>query len=176
MAEQTDTSRPRMTHAERPALHPETGSVNFTDQQYALLCHLCETIIPRDARSGGALEAGVPQFIAVMVGERDDYANIIHEGLIWLDAFCVNQYKKTFLECHIRAQCEVIDLVAWRNNSILMPELTLGVAFFSLLRKLTVDGFFTSAIGITDLGYVGNTSLEEFCGCPPLPVPRDPER
>jgi gluconate 2-dehydrogenase gamma chain len=43
------------------------------------------------------------------------------------------------------------------------------VAFFAFLRRLTCDGFYTSKIGIADLGYIGNTSLREFPGCPPVP-------
>jgi len=44
-----------------------------------------------------------------------------------------------------------------------------GVRFFSLLRDLTTDGFFTSQIGIKYLEYIGNDYLAEFPGCPPLP-------
>jgi hypothetical protein len=44
-----------------------------------------------------------------------------------------------------------------------------GVAFFALLRNLTVDAYFTSEIGINDLQYQGNTFVKEFPGCPPLP-------
>jgi hypothetical protein len=43
------------------------------------------------------------------------------------------------------------------------------VEFFSLLRKFTADGYFTSQIGIKYLGYIGNTFLKEFPGCPPVP-------
>ncbi len=31
-----------------------------------------------------------------------------------------------------------------------------GVAFFSLMRNLTASGFYTSAIGVQDIGYAGN--------------------
>ena len=44
-----------------------------------------------------------------------------------------------------------------------------GREFFAFLRNLTADGFFTSAIGIEYLGYIGNTYLAEFPGCPPVP-------
>jgi len=32
-----------------------------------------------------------------------------------------------------------------------------GVAFFSLLRNLVASGFWTSQMGIADMGYMGNT-------------------
>jgi len=31
-----------------------------------------------------------------------------------------------------------------------------GVAFFSLIRNLTATGFYTSEIGVKDVGYIGN--------------------
>jgi len=40
------------------------------------------------------------------------------------------------------------------------------VEFFTLLRNMTADGFFTSKIGIKYLGYKGNTFLTHFDGCP----------
>jgi hypothetical protein len=32
-----------------------------------------------------------------------------------------------------------------------------GVAFFNLMRNLTATGFYTSKIGVEDVGYKGNT-------------------
>ena len=49
------------------------------------------------------------------------------------------------------------------------PGLGQGIEFFAFLRKLTADGFFTSEIGIEYLGYIGNTYVKEFPGCPPVP-------
>ncbi|MBA4145149.1 MAG: transcriptional initiation protein Tat, partial [Cytophaga sp.] len=37
------------------------------------------------------------------------------------------------------------------------PAMQYGVAFFNRMRDLTACGFFTSKIGIKDLGYAGNT-------------------
>lgn len=41
-----------------------------------------------------------------------------------------------------------------------------GIAFFSLFRDLTATGFFTSEIGIRDLGFMGNQPYD-WKGCPP---------
>ena len=41
-----------------------------------------------------------------------------------------------------------------------------GIAFFSLFRDLTATGFFTSEIGIKDLGFMGNQPYD-WKGCPP---------
>jgi gluconate 2-dehydrogenase gamma chain len=49
---------------------------------------------------------------------------------------------------------------------LVSDEISVTLAF---LRRLTCDGFYTSKIGIADLGHIGNTSLREFPGCPPVP-------
>jgi gluconate 2-dehydrogenase gamma chain len=49
----------------------------------------------------------------------------------------------------------MVDQIAYPEQA--KPEMSQGVAFFSLVRNLTATGFFTSQMGIKDLGYVGNT-------------------
>jgi hypothetical protein len=73
------------------------------------------------------------------------------------------------MECTPEQRNEVLDLIAYRKNAKKDASLSQGVAFFAFLRKMTCDGFYTSKIGITDLQYIGNTSLREFPGCPPVP-------
>ena len=41
-------------------------------------------------------------------------------------------------------------------------ELAVGARFFDWARKMTVDAFYTSAIGIKDLGYLGNKALSKY--------------
>ena len=88
---------------------------------------------------------------------------------MWLDEACIDRYGKTYLDCAPAQQKEIIDLIAYRKNAKVDPRLSPGIAFFSFLRNLTAGGFFTSQIGIEYLGYVGNTFLTEFKGCPPVP-------
>ena len=90
-------------------------------------------------------------------------------GLMWLDNFCVDRYGKMYLECVPEQRKEVLDLIAYRKNAKENPGLTSGVAFFSIVRNMTCDGFYTSKIGIEDLQYIGNVTRSEWPGCPPLP-------
>jgi hypothetical protein len=48
-----------------------------------------------------------------------------------------------------------------------MEPLHHGIAFFSAFRDLTASGFWSSRIGVKDLGYTGNTFVAEWKGCPP---------
>jgi hypothetical protein len=141
----------------------------FPAHQYETLNLLCDTIIPKDEHSGGAVEAGAPEFIDLLTSENEKYQLRLGGGLVWLDSFCADRYTKTFLECTPEQRKEVSDLIAYRKNAKTDASLSQGVAFFAFLRKMTCDGYYTSKIGIADLQYIGNTSLREFPGCPPVP-------
>lgn len=141
----------------------------FPPQQYKTLQSLCETIFPADTDSGGAIEAGAPEFIDLLTSENPEYQLKLGGGLMWLDATCVDRYGKVYLDCNPQQQKEMLDQIAYRKNAMSDASLSQGVEFFSFLRDLTADGFFTSKIGIQYLGYIGNTFLADFPGCPPVP-------
>ena len=141
----------------------------FSAHQYESLTGLCDAIIPKDEHSGGAVEAGAPEFIDLLTSENEKYQSRLGGGLAWLDNFCTDRYDNVYLECSPEQRKEVLDLIAYRKHTKDNPSLSQGVAFFAFLRQMTCDGFYTSKIGIADLGYIGNTSLREFPGCPPLP-------
>jgi gluconate 2-dehydrogenase gamma chain len=141
----------------------------FPSQQYKTLQTLCQAIIPADSDSGGALEAGAPEFIDLLTSESPEYQLKLGGGLMWLDAACTDRYDKPYLDCSPERQKEILDLIAYRRNADKDPSVSQGVEFFALLREMTADGFFTSEIGIKCLGYVGNKYLLAFNGCPPVP-------
>ena len=141
----------------------------FDALSYKTLQALCETILPADADAGGAIEAGAPEFIDLLTSENTDYQSTLGQGLTWLESRCKAHYSKAYLECSQDQQKEILDLIAYRKNAEKDEDITQGVEFFSLLRSMTADGFFTSKIGIKYLGYKGNTYLTNFPGCPPVP-------
>jgi len=141
----------------------------FPAHQYQTLLVLCDAIIPKDQVSGGALDAGAPEFIDLLTSENEEYQLLLGGGLMWLDNFCDDRFEHTFLECTPAQQKEALDLIAYRKNAKSDPSLSQGVTFFAKLRLMTCDGFYSAKIGIEDLKYIGNTALAEFPGCPPLP-------
>jgi len=160
----------QMVHKEKAAAPAGKYAPKFFPApQYATLIALCDTIIPKDEKSGGAVEAGAPEFIDLLTSENEKYQLRLGGGLFWLDNFCTDRYGKVFLECAPEQRKEALDLIAFRKNAKQDSSLSPGVAFFSLLRRMTCDGFYTSKIGIADLQYRGNATLSEFPGCPPLP-------
>lgn len=160
----------RMVKAEKAVAQTHAYSPKFfPPHAYKTLQSLCDTIIPPDNEAKGAVEAGAPEFIDLLTSENQDYQLALGGGLMWLDNICIDRYEKPYLECTAEQQKEVLDLIAYRKNGKKDPSLGQGIEFFSFLRKLTADGFFTSEIGIDYLGYIGNTYVPEFPGCPPVP-------
>ena len=141
----------------------------FTPHQYETLSSLCDSIIPKDEKSAGAIEAGAPEFIDLLTSENEQYQLKLSGGLYWLDGFCTDRYTGPYLSCTPDQRKSVLDLIAFRKNAKADPTLSQGVVFFAFVRSLTCDAFYTSKIGIADLQYIGNTALPEFPGCPPLP-------
>ena len=140
----------------------------FPAHEYKTLQTLCQTIIPADQDCGGAVEAGAPEFIDLLTSENTDYQLVLGGGLMWLDSTCSDRYGKIFLDCSAPQQKEILDQIAYRKNALANPSLNQGIEFFSFLRNMTADGFFTSKIGIKYLRYMGNQYLQEFPGCPPV--------
>jgi gluconate 2-dehydrogenase gamma chain len=162
----------RMVTAEKTTNKTYTPKF-FSAHDYKTLKTLCQTIIPPDqsgdAETGGAIEAGAPEFIDLITSENKDYQLALGGGLMWLNETCTDRYGKLYLECTADQQKEILDQIAYRKNAKQDPSLGPGIEFFSLLRKFTADGFFTSEIGINYLGYIGNKYLMDFPGCPPVP-------
>jgi gluconate 2-dehydrogenase gamma chain len=140
----------------------------FTPHQYETLISLCDSIIPKDEKSGGAIEAGAPEFVDLLTSENAAYQLQLGGGLFWLDGFCADRLTGPYLTCTPEQRKSVLDLIAFRKNAQADPTLHQGVVFFAFVRSLTCDAFYTSKIGVADLQYIGNTALSEFPGCPPL--------
>ena len=135
----------------------------FTPDEMATITLLGDIIIPKDEVSGSASDAGVPAFIEYIVKEKPEHQTPMRGGLRWLDLHCLNNYGKTFKDCSQSQQMEMVDAIAFPKKA--KPEMAQGVAFFSLMRNLTASGFYTSEIGVKDIGYMG-TVPNQWNGVP----------
>lgn len=136
----------------------------FTAHELATVTTLANLIIPKDDRSGGAGDAGVPEFIDFMMVDQPQRQLLIRGGIKWLDSACTKQHGSRFIECSAAQQAAMCDALAYPAKA--KPEHSHGVRFFSAVRDLTATGFFTSKIGIDDLGYQGNTFVPKWEGAP----------
>jgi hypothetical protein len=126
----------------------------FTEHELATITVLADMIIPADAKSGSASDAKVPEFIEFMVKDIPTYQTPMRGGLKWLDLQCFSRYQKNFREASAAQQTEMVDDIAYPAQ--VKPGMQQGIAFFSLVRNLTASGFFTTEMGVKDLGYMGN--------------------
>lgn len=127
----------------------------FSAHEMATITFLADIIIPRDEKSGSASEAKVPEFIEFIVKDMPGHQVPMQGGLKWLDMQCYNRYKAPFIECSSEQQIEMVSDIAYPEK--VKPGMEPGVSFFTRMRDLTASGFFTTEMGIKDLGYVGNT-------------------
>lgn len=128
----------------------------FTPHESATITILADIIIPKDDISGSASEAKVPEFIEFIVKDMPQHQVPMRGGLRWLDMQCLKKYEKAFKDCSQQQQIEMVDLIAYPDRAKNKPELKPGVSFFSLMRNLTATGFYTSEMGVKDIGYAGN--------------------
>lgn len=126
----------------------------FTPHELATITIIADIIIPKDEVSGSASDAKVPDFIEFIVKEKIQYQIPLRGGLRWMDMQCLNNYGKTFKECDNKQKMALVDEIAYPKK--VKPEMRQGASFFSLMRDLTASGFYTSEIGVKDVGYKGN--------------------
>jgi gluconate 2-dehydrogenase gamma chain len=135
----------------------------FTPHELATVTVLADIIIPKDERSGSASEAGVPAFIDFMMTDRPNMQTPMRGGLRWLDAACRKQFNQAFVDLSASDRTTILDAIAYPKKAA--PEMSQGAAFFTALRNLVATGFYTSKIGIADVGYMGNVPTV-WNGCP----------
>jgi hypothetical protein len=151
----------RAAIASSPAFVPQF----FTAHEYATARVLAELVIPRDGRSGGALDAGVPEFMDFILQENPGMQPGIRGGLAWLDREALERFSREFVQLADRERRSILDDIAWPPRA--KAEHAQGVNFFNAFRDLTASGFFSSEIGVRDLRYQGNALVQEWRGCPP---------
>jgi hypothetical protein len=136
----------------------------FTPDELATATLLADLVLPRDERSGSASEAGVPEFLDYVLAEEMTDPVRIRGGLGWLDRECQDRFGRRFLDCADAERTALLDDIAWPENA--RPEHSQGVAFFTAFRDLVAGGYWSSKIGVEDLGYQGNVVVTEWKGCP----------
>lgn len=130
----------------------------FSDHEMATIAVLADIIIPADDVSGSATAAGVPDFIEFIVKDKPEYQTPMRGGLRWLDMQMLKLYGTTFKDSKSNEQLVIVDAIAYPAKA--KPEMKQGVGFFNLMRNLTATGFFSSKMGIKDVGYQGNTPTQ----------------
>jgi hypothetical protein len=124
----------------------------FTPEELTLLDQVMDAILPSDDQSPGAHEAQVALYADLVVSNgSDDVKQDWRAGLRLLAA-----------ELKESSVTEWLDRAAANEHD---PRSALDL-FFIELKRTTVEGYYTSRIGIhQELRYQGNTYVKEFKGC-----------
>ena len=155
--------------------------------EFKTLERLSVIIVPADSVSGSGLDAGAPAFIDLLASQNEQIADIFHGGLAWLDGEMNKRFEKSFVAATEKQQMQMLDLLVEAerheraradeaaavkrssdfrdfSNYTMRPQhaLAAGSRFFDWVRKMTVDAFYTSPIGMKDLNYMGNKAYSKY--------------
>jgi hypothetical protein len=135
----------------------------FTEPEVQTVRILVDMIIPADGRSGSATDARVPEFIDFTAWDRESLRVPLRGGLAWLNSACLKSYQASFADCTDAQRRAMLERIAWPDvaSDLDAP----GVTFFNLIRDMTASGFFSSEMGVKDLGYMGNVAMPSWTGC-----------
>ncbi len=139
----------------------------FTAAEWRTVSVLADDIIPRDARSGSATDAGVPAFIDYHLSvpeSSEESRTAIRGGLAWLNTESRKRFRRNYASLSQAQRNQILDDIAWPKRA--KPEFSHGVSFFNRMRDLVGMGFFSSSIGWKDLQYQGNVFNPDWKGCP----------
>ncbi len=145
---------------EKKAAGGEYIPKGFNEHEYKTLQRLSDLIIPADDHSPGALAAGAAGWIDFMASNSPELREIFTGGMAWLDHEMQRRYSADFVDAKPEQQTAILDLIGIEKNA--KPENEAGIHFFGWARNLVLDAYYTSPIGIKELGYMGNTAVSEF--------------
>jgi hypothetical protein len=128
--------------------------------QFRTLRQLGDLIMPADKTSPAASEAGAAEFIDFLCSRNEDLAHIFDGGLAWLDQYMIHKHGTDFLSSKPAEQTAVLDLAYGTRGGA--PEVAGGAQFFTWARNMVVDAYYTSPVGVKDIGYAGNTARSSF--------------
>jgi gluconate 2-dehydrogenase gamma chain len=132
----------------------------FTAHNFQTLRKLGDLIIPTDEHSRGASDAGAAEYIDLLSSHNEELAAIFNGGFAWLDDYMVKKYGADFLSAKPEQQTALLDQVAYQKN--VTPETAAGRRFWVWVRNMVVDAYYTSPVGVADIGFMGNTAVSHF--------------
>ena len=173
--QQQGQQAPRQTHeapnqpaadTKRPPRAPQQRRF-FNARETRTMRALANDIIPRDERSGNATDAGVIAFLEHNLASTETSVEMRTQwrgGLRWIDSESRKRFGVVYAEATPAQRHQILDDIAYPDR--VRPEFRHGAAFFARARDMVAAGFFSSAIGVKDLQYLGNTAMPTWNGCP----------
>ena len=64
----------------------------FREHELVTIAVLCDIILPNNHPNGGALDAGLPDFVEFIVKDREQYKLPVRGGIAWLDSYSIENF------------------------------------------------------------------------------------
>jgi len=129
----------------------------FNEHELETIAVLSTVILPPKEPNGGPIEADVPEFIEFMGKDIPEMQNTLLGGLMWMDHKSNTEFGTEFKSATLEQQKQICDGICFHDPEVPLDNQPLEIQFFALMRNLTVTGYYTSKVGIADLGYKGNS-------------------
>jgi len=130
----------------------------FTAEEKEVVAAVADLIIPTDEVSPGARAAGVHEWIDFVIANSP--ANVQQqwrEGLAILDGLSLESSGQKFQQLALEKQAKLLEQLAEHEFAPQTPS----ERFFALAKEATVNGYYTSEIGLKkDLRYAGGTFVD----------------
>lgn len=130
----------------------------LTQAEQETITTIVDLVIP-PTDTPGASQIGVPEYIEAFLAHDPSQVERFRAGLGAFDEFCHHVVGRSFDRLDTDEQISILEALAGA------PECAAGT-FFRTLRELTIDGYYTSRVGLTiELGWRQQESPRRFTGC-----------
>lgn len=170
LAEWPSASAPKVTHPGYGQDPDQTSPITpwpllLNDTQLVTCVAMIDLLVPADDNGPAASEVGVQHFINEWVSApyptQSEDRGLIFPGLQWLDDEADKRGGKVFASLPEVTQIAILDDLSEgldKAPSDAVRQMR-PMQFFSKMRRLSLGGYYTSADGMKDLGYIGNEAI-----------------
>ena len=132
----------------------------FSDGELKTIEKIANIILPPN-ETGNIKDAGVVELFEIIAKDfstpaHDEYGEkVLRRGLNVFDKICNERFGVNLIDCSDDQIKSVFDSIAFNDNKD--EGLKEAIRLFAVYRGMVLTGYFTSEVGINDLGYKGNT-------------------
>ncbi|MFL2625196.1 MAG: gluconate 2-dehydrogenase subunit 3 family protein [Candidatus Marisimplicoccus sp.] len=132
----------------------------FSDSELKTIEKIANIILPPNEK-GNIKDAGVVELFEIIAKDfstpaHDEYGEkVLRRGLNVFDKICNERFGVNLIDCSDDQIKSVFDSIAFNDNKD--EGLQEAIRLFAVYRGMVLTGYFTSEVGINDLGYKGNT-------------------
>jgi hypothetical protein len=140
--------------------------LTLTADQRASLRICADLMIPADDHSpaGSALniDAFIDEWVSAPYPDQQRDRWLFLSGLTWLDAESTARFHHDWAAASDSERHAIFDDIAFKGR--IKPGYGRPAFFFQRMRGLMLGGFYSRSEGMKDIGYIGNTPMQDYPG------------